>query len=156
MAESCGIALQLTNIIRDVREDARNGRIYLPEEDLARFGVAKSELGREGRPSECVRALLAFEGERAKEYYDGADQLAPLVERVGRPVLVTIVGIYRALLDEIVRRDYNVFSARVSVSPWRKIAIAVRALGARSAAVDHRRLPTSGPRHKSDSTAAPR
>jgi 15-cis-phytoene synthase len=156
LAESCGIALQLTNIIRDVREDARNGRIYLPEEDLARFGVAKSDLGREGRPGERVRALLAFEAERAYEYYDGADQLAPLVERVGRPVLVTIIGIYRALLDEIARRDYNVFSARVSVSPWRKIAIAVRAFAARSPAVDHRGSPPSGPRRPSDSIAAPR
>jgi len=156
LAESCGIALQLTNIIRDVREDAENGRIYLPEEDLARFGVEKSELGRAGRPGERVRALLAFEGERAKEYYEGADQLIPLVDRDGRPVLKTIMGIYRALLDEIVRRDYNVFSARVSVSPWRKIAIAVRALAARSAAVDHRRSPASGPRHTSDSIAAPR
>jgi 15-cis-phytoene synthase len=128
LAESCGIALQLTNIIRDVREDARNGRIYLPEEDLARFGVEAGELAREGRPSDRVRALLAFEGARAYEYYAQADPLTPLVDRVGRPVLRTIVGIYRALLDEIARRDYHVLDGRISLRPWHKLAVALRAM----------------------------
>ncbi len=95
LAESCGIALQLTNIIRDVREDARNGRIYLPEDDLARFGVDPRELSQGGRPSDRVRALLAFEGDRAYTYYAQANPLTPLVYQVGRPVLQTIVGIYR-------------------------------------------------------------
>jgi phytoene synthase len=128
LAESCGIALQLTNIIRDVREDARNGRIYLPEEDLARFGVEPGELTRGGSPSDRVRALLAFEGERAYEYYAQANPLTPLVNRVGRPVLQTIVGIYRALLDEIVRRDYHVLDGRISLPPWYKLAVALRAM----------------------------
>ena len=83
LAESCGIALQLTNIIRDVREDARNGRIYLPVEDLRRFRVDPGELGRGGIPNERVRALLAFEAERAYEYYLQSSPLAPLVNRVG-------------------------------------------------------------------------
>jgi 15-cis-phytoene synthase len=131
LAESCGIALQLTNIIRDVREDARNGRIYLPEEDLVRFGVEPDELTQGGRPSDRVRALLAFEGERAYEYYAQAHPLTPLVNRVGRPVLQTIVGIYRALLDEIVRRDYHVLDGRISLPPWHKLAVAMRAVASR-------------------------
>jgi phytoene synthase len=127
LAEQCGIALQLTNILRDVRDDALNGRIYLPHEDLARFGVEPEELAADGRPNDRVRALLAFEGQRAYEFYEYARQLTPLVDPVGRPVLRTIVGIYRALLDEIARRDYDVLDSRVSLPAWRKIAIALRA-----------------------------
>lgn len=130
LAVACGIALQLTNIIRDVREDARNGRIYLPREDLARFSVSADELTA-ARPSDRVRALLAFEAERAYSYYDQADGLIPLVDAVGRPVLKTIIGIYRGLLDEIARRDYDVMRERVSISGWRKSAIAVRSLSGR-------------------------
>ena len=131
LAESCGIALQLTNIIRDVREDARNGRIYLPEEDLARFGVEPAELNLGGRPNDRVRALLAYEGDRAYEYYAMADSLTPLVNRVGRPVLQTIVGTYHALLDEIARRDYDVFDGRISLGRWHKLAVALRATAGR-------------------------
>jgi phytoene synthase len=131
LAESCGIALQLTNIIRDVREDARNGRIYLPEEDLARFGVEPRELTHDGRPSDRLRALLAFESERAYAYYGQANPLTPFVNRVGRPVLRTIVGIYRDLLDEIARRDYDVLGGRISLPPWRKLAVALRAMARR-------------------------
>jgi phytoene synthase len=130
LAIDCGIALQLTNIIRDVREDARNGRIYLPGEDLTRFSVSPDELTADA-PSNRVRALLAFEAARAYSYYDRALGLVPLVDRVGRPVLRTIMGIYRSLLDEIVRRDYNVLKERVSISGWKKSAIAVRALSGR-------------------------
>jgi phytoene synthase len=132
LAESCGIALQLTNIIRDVREDARNGRIYLPDEDLARFGVEPAELADACRPSDRVRALLAFERDRAAQYYELAAPLVPLVDPVGRPVLKTIVGIYRSLLDEIARRGYDVFSGRIAVPARRKIMIAVAALVSRS------------------------
>jgi phytoene synthase len=135
-AEHCGIALQLTNIIRDVREDAREGRIYLPEDDLANFGVAAEELSAAGRPSERVRALLAFEGERAYGFYRAAPRLAPLLAPVGRPVFRAIIGIYQALLDEMARRDYNVLDGKIALSPWRKISIALRALAPRSAASD--------------------
>src|SRR5262249_53854810 len=131
LAEGCGIALRLTNILRDVRDDAREGRIYLPREDLERFGVEPDELAAGGRPSDRVRALLAFEGQRAYQFYEDAPHLAPLIDPVGRPVLWTIVGIYRALLDEIARRDYHVLDGRVSLPPWRKFAIAIRALAGR-------------------------
>jgi 15-cis-phytoene synthase len=131
LAEHCGIALQLTNILRDVRDDARDGRIYLPREDLARFGVEPEDLATEGRPSDRVRELLAFEGRRAYEYYEEARPLVPLVDPVGRPVLRAIVGIYRALLDEIARRDYNVLDDRIALPTWRKLAIALKAMAGR-------------------------
>jgi 15-cis-phytoene synthase len=130
-AERCGIALQLTNIIRDVRDDARNSRYYLPQEDLARFGVSHDDLTGTGPPRLAVRELLAFEAARAYELYDHAGALGPFVAPVGRPVLATIVGIYRALLDQIVERDYDVFSSRVSVPKWRKLAIAMRGFAGR-------------------------
>ena len=129
LAEHCGLALQLTNILRDVGDDARNGRIYLPDDDLARFGVAPEELAAVGRPSDRLRELLAFEARRAYEYYEDARSLVGLVDPVGRPVLRTIVGIYRALLDEIARRDYQVLDGRMSLPHWRKIAIALRVGG---------------------------
>lgn len=130
LAGACGVALQLTNILRDVREDAARGRVYLPREDLERFGVAVEDLTAD-RPSDRLRALLAFEADRAGRFYDRAEPLVGLVEPVGRPVLRTIVGIYRGLLEEIVRRNYDVLSGRVALSPWRKAAIAVRSLASR-------------------------
>jgi phytoene synthase len=130
LAEACGIALQLTNIVRDVREDAQNGRLYLPQEDLGRFGVAPEELAAR-RTSSRVRDLLAYEARRAYVYYDKAQPLASLVDPVGRPALATIVGIYRTLLDEIVRRDYDVLTTRVALPSWRKVAITLRSLSGR-------------------------
>jgi phytoene synthase len=155
-AEHCGIALQLTNIIRDVREDARAGRIYLPLADLAQFGVEPEELSASGRPSERVRALLAFEGERAYRFYADAPLLAPFVAPVGRPVFLAIIGIYRALLDEIACRDYNVLEGKIALSPWRKISIALRALAARCAASDRRMSGGAVPPASRDSIARPR
>ena len=132
LAESCGVALQLTNIIRDVREDALQGRVYLPRDELRRFGIDEAELAAP-RPTGRVRALLEYQGARAYEYYQRAEPLARLVDPVGRPVLLAMVGIYRALLDEIVRRDYDVLTARVSLPTWRKLAITLRSLGSRFA-----------------------
>jgi phytoene synthase len=144
LAEACGIALQLTNILRDVREDARNGRVYLPQDEMARFGVDPRELDAD-RPSQRLRDLLAFEARRAYEYYEQASELVPLVAPVGRPVLLTIVGIYRALLDEITRRDYNVMTTRVAIPTWRKAAIALRALPQRFLGQPIERTPTLVP-----------
>jgi phytoene synthase len=133
----------LTNILRDVREDAELGRIYLPMEDLARFGVTPEELSAR-RPTDRVRALLAYQGRRAYAYYEKAQTLSELVAPVGRPVLGTIVGIYRTLLDEIGRRDYDVLSARVALPPWRKAAITLRSLSSRF--VGPRAYPAEVPR----------
>ncbi|RUL86218.1 phytoene/squalene synthase family protein [Tautonia sociabilis] len=130
LAEACGVALQLTNILRDVREDALLGRVYLPMEDLDRFGVAPDEL-KAPVPSDRLRALLAFQGGRAYEFYGQASPLIRLVAPVGRPVLAAIVGIYRGLLDEIARRDYDVLASRVSLPAWRKAVITAGALAGR-------------------------
>lgn len=130
MAEACGVALQLTNILRDVGEDARDGRVYLPQDELARFGVDPEEL-KATIPSPGARALFASQARRAYAYYEEAAPLARLVEPIGRPVLGAIAGIYRALLDEIVRRDYNVLDGRVRLPAWKKATIAVRALPSR-------------------------
>jgi phytoene synthase len=127
LAEACGIALQLTNILRDVREDAQNGRIYLPAVEMDRFGVTAQDLIARW-PTPALRTLIAFEADRAFEYYDQARGLIPLVDPIGRPVLSCIVGIYRALLEEIVRRDYDVMKERVSIPAWRKAVIALRSL----------------------------
>ena len=94
LAEACGVALQLTNIVRDVREDALLGRVYLPQDDLRRFGVEPAELAAP-RATGRVRALLEFQGSRAAEYYARAEPLADAAwsRPVGRPVLRAIVGI---------------------------------------------------------------
>jgi phytoene synthase len=130
LAEACGLALQLTNIVRDVGEDAASGRVYLPREDMQRFGVNPADLS---APHACepLRRLLEFEARRAYDYYDRARPLSGLVSPVGRPVLQAIVGVYRALLDEIARRGYDVLAGRVSVPAWRKAAIAARAVAGR-------------------------
>ena len=127
LAESCGIALQLTNILRDVKEDALNGRVYLPQEDLERFGVSTADLTAD-QPSSALKELLAFEGQRAYKYFAIAAPLTRMVAPTGRPVLRAIVGIYRALLDEIAGRGYDVLSRRVSVPSWKKAAITLRSL----------------------------
>ena len=132
LAESCGIALQLTNIVRDVREDALNGRVYLPKDELERFGIDPVELAAP-RPTGRVRALLEYQGARAYDYYRKAEPLIHRVDPAGRPALLAIVGIYRALLDEIVRRDYDVLTARVSLPGWRKLLITLGALNGRFA-----------------------
>jgi phytoene synthase len=128
LAESCGIALQLTNILRDVREDLGLGRIYLPHEDLERFKVRPDDL-RLDAPRPAVRDLFEFEARRAYDYYAKARPLGALVAPVGRPVLGAIVGIYRALLDEIARRNYNVLAGRISLPAWKKTVITLGSLG---------------------------
>ncbi len=127
MADACGIALQLTNILRDVREDAARGRVYIPREDLEHFGVAPDELAH-APLDHRIRALLEHQGHRAYDFYRQGLPLAALVAPVGRPVFRSIVGIYHNLLDEIARRRYDVFTGRVSLPAWRKTLITARSL----------------------------
>ena len=122
LAEANGLALQLTNILRDVRADAVIGRTYLPAEDLERFKVRPESL-RNGVMTPPHRDLFVFQADRARRYYDLAAPLAGWVNPVGRPVLATITGIYRALLDEIVRQDYDVLKKRIRIPAWRKATI---------------------------------
>ncbi len=124
-ARDLGIAFQLTNIVRDVGEDARRGRIYLPQEDLARHGVSASAILR-GREEPGFRALMAFEVGRAREWYARAmRELAPSDRRAQRASLA-MAAIYRALLDEIERDGYRVLDRRIALTPLRKLWIAWR------------------------------
>jgi 15-cis-phytoene synthase len=130
LAERCGIAFQLTNILRDVKEDATLGRIYLPEEDLDRFGYAAADL-RSGVVDERFRELMGFQARRAGEYYAQARELVSLVDTTSRPALWAMIEIYERLLKKIVRRRFDVFSARVRLSSTEKSLIALRALSMR-------------------------
>ena len=124
-AARLGLAVQLTNIIRDVGEDARMGRIYLPVEDLQRFGVTAADL-LAGRSSPAFVELMRFQAQRAKQIYDEAFALLPAVDRrPQRPGLI-MGAIYRTLLDEIERADFAVLNQRIGLTPIRKLWIAWR------------------------------
>jgi len=124
-AEHLGVAFQLTNILRDVKEDAGMARVYLPQEDLERFGVTPAELG-SGIPLEKLRPLLAFEAARAREFYLSAERLLPLIEEVSQPALWAMVEIYRGILDRIELKQFDVYSERVRVPVSDKLKILVR------------------------------
>ncbi|HSE49211.1 MAG TPA: phytoene/squalene synthase family protein [Terriglobales bacterium] len=127
LAERTGIAFQLTNIIRDVREDALLGRVYLPQEDLARFGRQAGELAPERLANGFQPAgwadILRFEADRAREFYRAADELIPLIDEDCQPALWTLVTIYRSLLDKIALRQYDVFQERVRLTVPEKVKI---------------------------------
>jgi phytoene synthase len=126
LAEETGIAFQLTNILRDVAEDAERNRVYLPIEDFRSCGVhLESILYREpGQPiTPCERVLLATIARRAESYYKSARELLPLIDRESRPALWVLVTIYHSLLKRIVRADYDVFSERIRVPTAQKLAI---------------------------------
>jgi phytoene synthase len=118
-----GIALQLTNIVRDVRADLERGRVYLPLEDLRRFGCSEDDL-RAGIVTGNIRRLLVFQVERTKRYYAKAS--AALPQRDGRRLVAAriMAAIYRELVTEIERADYDVFAQRVRVSRPRQAIIA--------------------------------
>ena len=126
-AEQCGIAFQLTNILRDVKEDAAMGRIYLPAEDLKKFNYTPDEL-QKGILNERFRNLMRFEADRAKKYYAQARNLLPLVEKTSKPALWAMIKIYEGLLDRIVQRHFDVFRNRIRLSGMKKTSIALRAL----------------------------
>ena len=135
LAEETGIAFQLTNILRDVAEDAERGRVYLPLEDLKAHDVPlesilrrsepdlRGQPGRHGPPSAKERALLAEIGRRAEAYYASAEKLIPMINPESRPALWVLVSIYRALLRRIQRADFDVFTRRATVPTLQKITI---------------------------------
>ncbi|MFN7921323.1 MAG: phytoene/squalene synthase family protein [Bryobacteraceae bacterium] len=125
LAEKCGIAFQLTNIIRDVREDWGLGRVYLPEEDLRRFHVTDAHLGASVASTE-LRSLLRFEATRAAGYYRDARPLLEMVEPSCRRSLWAIIEIYSRLLDRIEERDFEVMAERVRLATPEKLAILAR------------------------------
>jgi phytoene synthase len=122
LAERCGLAFQLTNIIRDVKEDAQMGRVYLPANDLAGFGIHATDL-RDATDASRFRPLLSMEAERAREFYRSGDELIPLVEEDSQPALWVLINIYRELLNKIAERQYDVFHGKVSLTTREKIGI---------------------------------
>jgi len=127
LAEKCGIAFQLTNILRDVREDAGLGRVYLPEEDLQRFGVSVEDL-RQGRKTEGFARMMEFEAARARRYYDESRPLLELVHRESRSSLWALITIYSNLLERIRQSNYDVLDRRIRLSTFEKSFIVLRAL----------------------------
>ncbi len=126
-AEQCGIAFQLTNILRDVKEDAERGRIYLPLEDLRRFDYSPEEL-RRGVVDARFRGLMKFETDRARKYYAAAHNLIPLVDEASRPALWAMIRIYERILDRIEQKQFDVFGTRIHLAGLEKISIALKAM----------------------------
>jgi phytoene synthase len=129
-AEAAGIAFQLTNILRDLREDAGRGRVYLPLDELARFRYTADDL-RCGVRDERFRALMRFQTDRARQFYRRGAALAPLLPPAGRAVFLVMSRTYQGLLDAIERRDFDVFGARVRLGRLHKLWLAASALPAR-------------------------
>jgi 15-cis-phytoene synthase len=126
LAEKCGIAFQLTNILRDVREDASLGRVYLPQEDLKRFGVPVEQL-RSGVEDERFRDLMRFEAGRARAYYEESARLSNLIRPKSRRSLWALREIYLRLLARIENSNYSVLRRRINVPTSTKIKILLRA-----------------------------
>ncbi|HUB25973.1 MAG TPA: phytoene/squalene synthase family protein [Tepidisphaeraceae bacterium] len=122
LAEKLGLAFQLTNIIRDVKEDAEMGRVYLPEEDLRKFGIGPDELNSIADVSR-VQPVLAIEADRARECYRAGDELIPLIDEDSRPALWVLMTIYRNLLERIAQNQYNVFNGKISLPTREKLKV---------------------------------
>jgi phytoene synthase len=130
LADTLGVALQLTNILRDIREDFINGRVYLPSDDLALFGV-ELRLGADGSLDPCGGALaelVRYEAARAWGRYDEGLQLLPMLDRRSAACCAAMAGIYRELLGRIAADPRQVFAARMSLPPAVKARVAARAL----------------------------
>lgn len=126
LAEETGVAFQLTNILRDVAEDAERNRVYLPLEDLEAHGITLPSLLRRTPgtpPTPNERALFMDLARRAEEYYESARRLLPLIDRESRPAMWVLITIYHSLLKRIRRADYDVFSRRASVPMVKKLGI---------------------------------
>lgn len=135
-AEACGIAFQLTNILRDVKEDARMGRIYLPLEDLKKFGVSEDDImnasatppGRSEFHSRFVE-LMKFEAARAREFYEKAQPLVGMIDADSRGTLAVMIGIYGGILDKIEEKNFAVFDGRIRLSTAEKLWIVAKNWG---------------------------
>jgi 15-cis-phytoene synthase len=148
-AATLGEAFQLTNFIRDVGEDHARGRIYLPQADLARFGVSEFMLARAvhtGVSSPQVRSLVAFEVRRAVNLYADAKPGLRMVDAGSRPCLEMAFTLYRRILHRVIANDFNVFERRLAVPPWQQLAtaghVAARTAGASLTASLRRPTPT--------------
>jgi len=130
LADKLGIAMQLTNILRDLREDADDGRVYLPKEDLVRFGLdgELAALGSRERVPEGFTRLVSFQVARTQRFYAEGLRLLPLLDRRSAACVSAMAGIYRELLGRIARRPEAVLRERVSLTTWQKARIAASSL----------------------------
>ena len=126
-AADLGIALQLTNILRDVQEDLQRDRIYLPQEEMARFGYGEADL-RAGVANDAFRRVMAFQVARADEYYESGRRLLPCLPRRARACVGVMAGIYSTILDDIRREPEGVLKQRIGLSAGQKLALAGREL----------------------------
>lgn len=130
LAEDCGLAFQLTNIIRDIKEDAGMGRIYIPEEDLVRNNLSAANFSsaalQDPAQVQHLRPALEFEAERARKYYESAKWLMELIEEDSRAALWVLVEIYSRLLKKITERNYDVLTERVRLTFWEKMKVLSR------------------------------
>lgn len=122
LADDLGVALQLTNVLRDIHEDLARGRVYIPREDLERFGVTLDP------PSGPVAELVRFEARRTEEWFDRGLELLPLLDRASGTCVAAMAGIYRRLLERIEEEPESVLERRVSLPAWEKGWIAARSL----------------------------
>jgi phytoene synthase len=123
LAERCGLAFQLTNIIRDVKEDVTMGRVYIPQEDLSQFALTAGSLTSPTIYASHIRPLLAMEADRARELYASSEELIPLVNEDSQPALWVLITIYRRLLEKIAAKNYDVFSERVRLTVPEKLTV---------------------------------
>lgn len=121
-AVDLGLAMQLTNILRDLREDIERGRLYLPQDELRRFGYSEDDLAH-GVVNAQFRALMRFQAERAQRYFDSGERLLPLLDPESRGCAAGLHHLYNRLLNRIASRGYDVFSARVTLSSWEKLQL---------------------------------
>ena len=124
-AVDLGLAMQLTNIIRDVREDLEMGRVYLPQDEMARFGYSEEDL-RNGVRNQAFRDLMKFQSQRAREYFDRGSKLLPYLSRRSRACPAVLGALYSKVLDRIEASDYDVLESRVSLSKAEKIGITAK------------------------------
>ena len=124
LADDLGVAMQLTNILRDVREDLGRGRVYLPAEDLRRFDCENLENAAPDRLAELIR----FEGERAREWFDRGLKLTEQLDARSASCVMAMTGIYREILDRIARDPLEVMHRRISLSAWEKAWVATKCL----------------------------
>jgi 15-cis-phytoene synthase len=136
MADELGVAMQLTNIIRDIREDYARGRVYLPAEDLQRFGCHDlAELS-----PEQVAPLISFEAARAQQWFDRGMQLIEQLEPRSASCVLAMTGIYRSILERIAREPAEVMRQRISLRPWEKTWVAARSVVGARAGTGHPEL----------------
>jgi len=125
LADDLGVAMQITNVLRDVREDYARGRVYLPAEDLLRFGCGEDL---EASPPDASAALIRFEAGRGREWFDRGLGLLPLLDARSKACVRAMTGIYRRILGQIERDPHQIMDRRVSLPAWEKAWVAARSL----------------------------